>query len=46
MMTRTEAITRLCEIASGLKDLEGQATQLGVELTQVLEALQEEGGGQ
>ncbi len=41
-MTKLEATTRLCEISAGLKDLEGQATQLQVELAEVIEALQQE----
>lgn len=41
-MTKVEATTRLCEIAAGLKDLEGQAAQLQVELAEVIEALQKE----
>ena len=43
-MTRTEAITRLCEIAAGLEELGGEAAQYGTQLTEVLEAIQEEGG--
>ncbi len=39
-MTRTEIITRMCEIASGLADLKGQAEQLGVELQTLMEEMQ------
>ncbi len=42
-MTRTEIITRLCEIASGLADLQGQAEQLGVELQTLMHEMQETG---
>ena len=41
MMTRTEIITRLCEIASGLADLQGQAQQLGIELQNLMQEMQE-----
>lgn len=41
MMTRTEIITRLCEIDAGLADLKGQAEQLGVELQTLMEEMQE-----
>jgi len=40
-MTRTEIITRLCEIAAGLEGLGGQAAQYGTQLTEMLEAIQE-----
>jgi len=39
MMTRLEAITRMCEIAAGLKDLENHALQLGNELNEVTQGL-------
>ena len=39
-MTRTEIITRLCEISSGIADLKGQAEQLGVELQTLMEEMQ------
>ena len=42
MMTRTEIITRLCEIASGLADLKGQADQLGIEMQTLMEEMQKE----
>lgn len=38
-MTRLEAITRMCEIAAGLKDLENHALQLGNELNEVTQGL-------
>ncbi len=40
-MTRTEIITRLCEINAGLADLKGQAEQLGVEIQTLMEEMQE-----
>lgn len=39
-MTRAEIITRMCEINAGLADLKGQAEQLGVEMTQLMEQIQ------
>lgn len=39
-MTRTEIITRLCEINAGLADLQGQAQQLGIELQTLMEEIQ------
>ena len=39
-MTRTEIITRMCEIHAGLEDLRGQAEQLGVEMAQLMEQIQ------
>lgn len=39
-MTRTEIITRMCEINAGLADLKGQAEQLCVEMTQLMEQIQ------
>lgn len=42
-MTHTECITRLCEIAAGLTDLQGQAQQLSIELQEVLRDMQEGG---
>ena len=41
-MTRTEIITRLCEINSGLADLKGQAEQLGVEMQNLMEQIQKD----
>lgn len=41
-MTRTEIITRMCEINAGLADLKGQAEQLGVELSTLMEQIQQE----
>lgn len=41
-MNRTEIITRLCEIRSGLADLKGQADQLGVEMETLMEEMQKE----
>ena len=41
-MTRTEIITRLCEINAGLADLQGQAQQLGIELQTLMEEMSEE----
>ena len=41
-MTRTEIITRLCEINAGLTDLKGQAEQLGVEMQNLMEEIQKE----
>ncbi len=41
-MTRTEIITRLCEINAGLADLRGQAEQLSVELSTLMEQIQQE----
>ena len=35
-MTRTETITRLCEIAAGIADLQGQAEQLGIEMQNLM----------
>ncbi len=34
-MTRTEIVTRLCEITSGIADLKGQAEQLQLEMQQL-----------
>ena len=42
-MTRTERITRLCEISAGLADLQGQAQQLGIELHEVILDMQDGG---
>ena len=39
-MTRTEIITRLCEINAGLADLKGQAEQLGIEMATLMEQIQ------
>ena len=41
-MTRTETITRLCEIAAGIADLQGQAEQLGIEMQTLMEEMQKE----
>ncbi len=41
-MTRTEIITRLCEINAGLADLQGQAQQLGIELQTLMEEMSKE----
>lgn len=41
-MKLTEIITRLCEINAGLADLKGQAEQLGVELSTLMEEMQQE----
>ena len=41
-MTRTEIISRMCEINAGLADLRGRAEQLGVEMTQLMEQIQAE----
>lgn len=41
-MTRTEIITRLCEINAGLADLQGQAQQLGIELQTLMQEMSEE----
>lgn len=41
-MTRTEIITRMCEIRSGLADLKGQAEQLDVEMQTLMEQIQQE----
>lgn len=40
-MTRTEIITRMCEIASGLADLQGQAEQLGIEMQNLMQEIQQ-----
>ena len=40
-MTRTEIITRMCEIASGLADLQGQAEQLGIEMQNLMLEVQQ-----
>lgn len=40
-MTRTEIITRLCEIAAGIADLQGQAEQLGVEMQNLMLEVQQ-----
>ena len=40
-MTRTETITRLCEIAAGIADLQGQAEQLGVEMQNLMLEVQQ-----
>lgn len=42
-MTRTEIITRLCEVNAGLADLQGQAQRLGVELQTLMEEIQKGG---
>ena len=39
MMTRIEMITRMCEIAAGLKELEGSGGSLGTELEEVIQSL-------
>lgn len=39
-MTRTEIVTRLCEISSGIADLKGQAEQLQLEAQQLIEEIQ------
>ena len=39
-MTRTEIVTRLCEITSGIADLKGQAEQLQLETQQLIEEIQ------
>lgn len=39
-MTRTEIVTRLCEITSGIADLKGQAEQLQLEVQQLTEQIQ------
>lgn len=39
-MTRSEIITRMCEINSGLADLKGQTEQLCLEFTQLMEQIQ------
>lgn len=39
-MTRTEIITRLCELASAMADLKGQAEQLQLETQQLIEEIQ------
>lgn len=41
-MTRTEIITRLCEINAGIADLQGQAQQLGIEMQTLMEEMSEE----
>lgn len=41
-MTRTEIITRLCEINSGLADLQGQAQQLGIEMQTLIQEMQKQ----
>lgn len=41
-MTRTEIITRMCEINAGLADLKGQAEQLGIEMQTLMEEMQNE----
>ncbi len=41
-MKRTEIITRMCEIRSGLADLKGQAEQLDVEMQTLMEEMQKE----
>ena len=40
-MTRTEQITRLCEISAGLQDVQSQTKQLGIKLHQVLRSMQD-----
>lgn len=40
-MTHTEIITRMCEIASGLADLQGQAEQLGIEMQNLMQEIQQ-----
>lgn len=40
-MTRTETITRLCEIAAGIADLQGQAEQLGIEMQNLMLEIQQ-----
>ena len=40
-MTRTEIITRLCEINAGLADLQGQAEQLGIEMQNLMQEMQQ-----
>ena len=40
-MTRTEIITRLCEIAAGIADLQGQTEQLGVEMQNLMLEMQQ-----
>lgn len=45
MMTRTEIITRMCEITAGLADLRGQAEQLGVEMQNLMLEMQETDAG-
>jgi len=41
-MTRTEILTRMAEICSGLADLKGQAEQLGVEMQTLMAEMSEE----
>lgn len=41
-MTRTEIITRLCELASSMADLKGQAEQMMLETQQLIEEIQKE----
>ena len=39
-MTRTEIITRLCEINAGFADLQGQAQQLCIEMQTLIQEMQ------
>ena len=41
-MTRTEIITRLCELVSGMSDIKGQAEQMMLETQQLIEEIQKE----
>lgn len=43
MMTRTEIITRLCEVSAGLAELQDKARELGTELQTLMQQLQEGG---
>lgn len=43
MMTRTEIITRLCEVSAGLAELQDKARELGTELQTLMQEMQEGG---
>lgn len=43
MMTRTEIITRLCEVNAGLSELQNRAQELGAELQTLMQQMQEGG---
>lgn len=43
MKTRTEIITRLCEVSAGLAELQENARKLGTELQSLMQEMQEGG---
>ncbi len=43
MKTRTEIITRLCEVNAGLAELQENARKLGTELQSLMQEMQEGG---